>query len=479
MNKYIKYIKKIQTEGITVDTINAIINDHQREHRHMKHLYRRYVADKKDGPKIFNRSPINYGTGSSKNVFRLDDKVNNMLNNSFDSDIVDTKIGYMFGHPITYRADMASDGWKQEIQNFLLRSNSEDQDAECGKFAAICGYGARIVYIDPDGNPNIEDLEPWHVVLIGKDITHPDYSLYYYRLDDADKGDHLYAEFYDNSDVYSFNDESGAFQLVGQQAHLFDYNPLFGVPNNREQKGDAEKVLSLIDAYDRTLSDASNEIEQYRLAYLVLKGASLDEDDIRNLKETGVFELLDDSEDIKYLNKEVNDDLIEHHLDRLEQNILRFAKSVNFSDQEFAGNQSGVAMHFKLLGLENKCITMERKFTSALRYQFKVLCSAWAKKGLCKPEDYLNVSFTFTRNLPADIAAEATTTAQLQGRVSERTRLSQLSFVPDVDKEMEEMQKEKDEYAANLPALTIQPNQPDDRQGGQQTQNGPQNNQAG
>jgi SPP1 family phage portal protein len=453
MNPFIKYIKRIQENGITVETVQEIISDHKADHKRMKRLYHRYIADQKDGPKIFNRSPIDYGAGPSKNVFRLDDKVNNMLNNSFDSEIVDTKVGYMFGHPITYRADNAKDTWKQEIQDFLLRSNSADQDAECGKYAAICGYAARLAYIDTEGKPNIEDIEPWHVVFIGKDITHPDYSLYYYRLDDADKGSHLYVEFYDETDVYYFDDESDGLQLKDQKEHLFDYNPLFGVPNNQEQKGDAEKVLSLIDAYDRTLSDASNEIEQYRLAYLVLKGADLDEEDIAKLKKTGIFELYDENQDIKYLNKEVNDDLIEHHLNRLEQNILRYAKSVNFGDEEFAGNQSGVAMRFKLLALENKCINMERKFTSALRYQFKVLCSAWAKKGLCALDDYLGVTFTFTRNLPADVASEATTSAQLQGRVSERTRLSQLSFVPDVDKELEEMQKEKDEYAANLPPV--------------------------
>lgn len=43
-------------------------------------------------------------------------------------------------------------------------------------------------------------------------------------------------------------------------------------------KGDAEKGLSLIDAYDRTLSDVSNEIEQCGLAYLILKGLGADED---------------------------------------------------------------------------------------------------------------------------------------------------------------------------------------------------------
>lgn len=166
---------------------------------------------------------------------------------------------------------------------------------------------------------------------------------------------------------------------------MFDYCPLYGLPNNEELKGDAEKVLSLINAYDRTLSDASNEIEQYRLAYLILKGMGADEETLQMLKKTGVFNLYDEKEDVKYLTKDINDTMIENHLNRLEENILRFAKSVNFSDEQFAGNISGVAMKFKLMALENKCITMERKMTAALRYQFKVLCSAWAKRGLTGP----------------------------------------------------------------------------------------------
>ncbi|HBC30997.1 MAG TPA: phage portal protein, partial [Clostridiales bacterium] len=53
---------------------------------------------------------------------------------------------------------------------------------------------------------------------------------------------------------------------------------------------------------------------------------------------------------------------------------------------------------YKLTPLENKCIILERKMTAALRQQFKILCTAWAKKGINL--DYLNVFFSFKRNLP-------------------------------------------------------------------------------
>ncbi|MFT8362917.1 MAG: phage portal protein [Sporolactobacillus sp.] len=456
---FLKYIPQIKEQGVTVELIESLISDHSKKHKRMKHLYRRYKAARIGGVPIFDRLPADYKINGMKGVARLDNKVNNKLNNSFDSDIVDTKVGYMYGHPISYSASDGSDAWKEEIQNFLLRGNAEDQDAECGKMATICGYGARLAYIDPDGKPSIECIDPWHAIFIGNDMTQPEYALYYYDLDG-----YAYREFYDGTNVYFFANISGQlapYDPDGNGAvrtHMFQYVPMIGIPNNKELMGDAERVLSLIDAYDRTLSDANNEIEQYRLAYLVLKGIGMDDEALAKVKENGMFELLGDDEDIKYLNKDVNDELIEHHLDRLEQNILRFAKSVNFGDEEFAGNQSGVSLKFKILALENKCTTAERKFTSALRYQFKVLCSAWAVKGLCSPDDYLKVKFQFTRNLPPDILSDAQATAQLQGRVSEITRLSLLPFVTDPEAEMEEMQKEKDEYAANLQPIDI--NQP-------------------
>lgn len=454
-----RFKRLIDMNGITEELIPEIITANKKDHDRMFRLYQRYKAEI-DGPEIFSRSALSYDSfDKNDKIQRLDDKVNNQLNNAFDADIVDTKIGYMFGHPISYKMDEESeeqepkeDSEKKEIkkkskhqlilEEFLLRNNVEDNDPEYGKLAAICGIGARLAYIDRDGYERIKNIDPWEVSFIGDDIHEPDYSLRHYKYDGV-----TYAEFYDETNIYYFAQESSGYELEDIQQHMFDYNPLFGLANNKELKADAEKVMSLIDAYDRTFSDASNEIEQYRLAYLVLKGLGMDEETLKKLKESGVFELYEETDDVKYLTKDINDALIEHHLDRLEENILRFAKSVNFTDEAFGGNITGVAMRFKLLALENKCITMERKFVASLRYQFKVIFSAWEKRHRFKKEDYLKLWFAFKRNLPANLLDEAQTTAQLKGNVSERTRLSLLSFVDDVDFEMEEMQKEQDEYS--------------------------------
>ncbi|MDR4436063.1 phage portal protein [Bacillus tequilensis] len=449
-------IDKIRASGITPELIAEIIEAHKSDHDRMKNLYDRYKAEVQGVP-ILTREAIEYEDFETGHVKRIDHKVNNKLNNSFDSDIVDTKVGYLFGHPITYEFDDkreagTTSAGKQMIDDFNTLNNIADEDSEWGKMATICGYGARLAYIDRNGNERVKNIEPWEAVFLSDGNIHePEYALRYYETYNGQQK----AEFYDSKTIYYFSTkDSSTFNLDNKQPHMFDGCPLFGLANNKELKGDAEKVLSLIDAYDRTLSDASNEIEQYRLAYLILKGLGADEDTLQQLKKTGILELYDEKDDVSYLTKDINDAIIENHLNRLEENILRFAKSVNFSDESFGGNVTGVAMKFKLMALENKCITMERKMTAALRYQYKLIFSAWATKNKAKAEDYLKVWFGFKRNLPANVLEEAQTTSQLKGLISEETRLSLLSFVDDVQYELHKMKEEEEEYRNSMPPLT-------------------------
>ncbi len=454
MRKYLQVIK--ENNGLVTPTLlSEIIQQHAEDHARMKNLYERYKASK-DGVPILTRKLIEYDVKDSELLKRVDDKVNNMLNNAFEADIVDTKVGYLLGHPITYEYDTGEQKKtehpvKKEMDTFIIRNHSEDEDAELGKMATICGYGARLAYVDKDGNERIKNIDPWETILIGDDIHQPEYSIRYYK----DHEGNSQAEFYNDSMIYFYSAKDGQYAEVEVRPHMFDFNPLFGLANNKELQGDFEKVVMLIDAYNRTISDASNEIEQYRLAYLVLRGMAADDDvDLRHKK---IIELLGENDDVSYLTKDINDGLIEHHLDRLEKNILRFAKSVDFTDEQFGGNVTGVAMKYKLMALENKCITAERKMTAALRYQFKVLCSAWAKKSICKNDDYLNIWFSFKRNLPVNLLEEAQTQLSLKGLISEKTRLSLFSQVDDPQFELDEMKKEQDEiteiYNKNLPPI--------------------------
>ena len=432
-----------QLDGkVTSDIIKDLIADHAPKRAKMLALYNRYKTD--DLP-ILNRE------------FEDPNKINRKLNNSFDSEIVDTKVGYFIGNPISYQVDDVQQGSEKvsaTLSEFNLRNSIDDLDSETVKMATICGYAARLLYIDRNGQERAMNVNPWEVILVyDRSINEPQFALRYYDVTvktGKEEVTRTRVEWYDDTTItYYLENEKGEYVLdvsepVNPQPHLFDLVPVVIFPNNEEQQGDAEKVLNLIDGYDRTLSDVNSEIEQFRLAYMAFYGYDPDEETLARAKQTGAFGLDEKGEGvgIEFITKTMNDTAIENHLNRLEGNIMRFGKSVNMTDESFAGNLSGVAIKYKLMALENKCITLERKMTASLRQQFKVLATAWAKKGILM--DYTNIFFDFKRNLPVNLTDEADSTGKLKGNVSERTRLAQLSFVDDVDWELEEMKKDNE-----------------------------------
>ena len=96
--------------------------------------------------------------------------------------------------------------------------------------------------------------------------------------------------------------------------------------------------------------------------------------------------------------------------------------------------------------------------TAALRYQFKVLYSIWKRKNKRTGNDldYLNVSYSWTRNIPVNKLEEAQVLSTLNGQVSNQTRLAQSTLVEDPEQELEQMRKEDDRFNGELPIKGVE-----------------------
>lgn len=164
------YLNLLKNNPITADIVEMMIEEHEQDHKRMKGLYERYKTSI-DGVPILSRKPVDYEDFETDAIKRIDNKVNNTLNNTFDAEIVDTKVGYMFGVPIAYDVGDA-DNLEVPVKDFNLRNNIEDADSEWGKMAAICGYAARLTYIDTEGKEKVKNLNPWEVIILSdSDIT--------------------------------------------------------------------------------------------------------------------------------------------------------------------------------------------------------------------------------------------------------------------------------------------------------------------
>lgn len=431
--KYAEMLDRVN--GIpTLEIIVDIIN----EYGEMKELafdhYERYKMAKESTP-ILQRE---YEGEAAK-------KINNKLANDYFGEIIDTKVGYMFGAPVAFGYDKTAANHKaaaDAIERFRKVNNLDDLNAEFCKLAAITGYDAGLCYIGKDGSERVMRIDPWEAVVISKTgINEPEYGLVYFDTWDGKKR----VEFYNGIVKFVFEGDSIGLdmEVVETKPHGFKYCPLFGIPNNAELQGDGEKVFSLIDAFDRSLSDMNNEIEQYRLAYMLFVGYEPDEDVLKQMIKNGALYIPDaeDGAGISWLVKDLNPAYVDSHLDRLEANITRFAKHVNFTDAAFGADITGPAMRYKLFALETKSKYFERKHEAAMLYMFKVIGSAWETKGV--PFDYALLDAVYSRNIPVNLLDAAQTATTMMAITSKRTALATMPNIDDVDEELDRIAEEK------------------------------------
>ena len=331
-------------------------------------------------------------------------------------------------------------------------------DLETTKLASIYGYAGRLFYIDEEGNERVMPIHGYETIILSKtDISEPKYAIRYYKTYDINDVQTWVVEFYDNTNVYTYSGLLSQLTEVSVKPHMFDYCPLQGVANNKELMGDAEKVISLIDDYDKVMSDNSNEVEAFVHAYLIFEGLRIDDETIKEGQKNGsfVFPATGTQQGKAYfLTKNINDTFTEHHLQRIENNIYRFSKTPNLEDTTF-GTASGEALKFKLHGLETKCGMFEAMMMNAGQHMFKTLASAWAKKRI--PFDPLQATMSFTRNFPLNSLSNAQTAQALiaAGVPEEIAWDIAIPEIDDIDYVKEIKKKNQEEIGELYPSLAM------------------------
>ena len=442
------FIDEIEQNGITPELLSKIIERHRPNSRYNEALFNRYNT--MDGAVPIFKRKVRYEDEAKP--------INNKVNNDFFSEIVDFKTGYFAGEPISYGYSSteeaeevtggieAVDAATKALTDFVTRNNMYGVDMETTKYASIYGYAGRLFYIDPEGAERVMPVHGFETIILSNtDIAEPQYAIRYYKTYDINNVETWIVEFYDNTNIHTYKGFLSQLALDSVMPHMFDYCPLQGIANNKEMLGDAEKVLAAIDDYDKVLSDNSNEVEAFVHAYLIFEGLKIDEKTIREGQANGSFNFpATGTQQGKayFLTKNINDAFTEHHLQRLEDNIYRFSRTPNLSDETF-GSASGVSLKFKLHGLETKCGMFEAKMLDAAQYMFRVLASAWGKKAIAF--DPLQVTLEFKRNFPLDRLNEAqAAAAEIGAGLPKRYVFGKMAGVDDVDYLMELIAEEQE-----------------------------------
>ena len=365
-------------------------------------------------------------------------KPDNRIAVNFAKYIVDTMNGFFIGIPIKIACD---DKAIAHYVEFLDQYNDQDDNnAELSKICSIYGKGYEMYYVDQEGKIGITYLTPMDAFMIYDDSV-LERPLYFVRLY-IDTDNVLHGSVSDDEKVRYFV-QKGKIVWEQERVHGFSGVPATEYRENAERMGIFEPVLTMIDAYNKAVSEKANDVDYFADAYLKILGTLLDEDEIKHIRDDRIINFDGDTEKliVEFLQKPNGDETQENFIDRLEKLIFQISMVANISDENF-GTSSGIALKYKLQAMSNLAKTKERKFTSGMNRRYKLIFSN-PVSGM-KEDDWVKLKFKFTPNFPANILEESQIAGNLSGITSQKTQLKVLSIVDSVDEEIQQIEKEEE-----------------------------------
>lgn len=373
--------------------------------------------------------------GKAKESYKPDNRI--VVN--FPKYIVDTMNGFFLGNPVKTVAD--DDKVAEYIEYLDQYNDQDDNNAELSKICSIFGKGYEMYFTDEEAELCITYLNPIEAFMIFDDsiIERPLYFVRRY----TDR---------DNNEWGSIANEYGVryFKVTGGvqwrdedwEPHYFPGVPATEYVENAERQGIFEPVLSLVNAYNKAISEKANDVDYFADAYLKILGVGMDDDDVKHIRDNRIINFEGESAEklvVEFLNKPESDITQENLLTRTERLIFHISMVANISDENF-GAATGIALKYKLQAMSNLEKTKERKFTSGMNRRYKLLFGHPSSKA---PADaWMQLHYRFTPNIPANLLEEAQIAAQMEGITSHKTQLKVLSVVDDIEGELDKIEEE-------------------------------------
>lgn len=365
----------------------------------------------------------------------------NRIVSNYCYNIVQNYQGYITGIDVSYLSQTNIDA----IQDILNYNDVRTEDNELLRNALIFGKSFEINYVDEDAKQRFKVLDSRECIPVYSNDLNNDllYVIRYYVADTINNSqDEYYIEVYGNEFIrkYKSSNAFATLSLLEEKPNIYKQVPITVFNLNSDEESIFDKVMTLQDAYNKLLSSEVDDFESFCDAYLVLKGCMADADDLVAMKQNRVL-MMDTDAEASYLTKSVSDTQIENMLKNINDTIHKISNSPDFTDETLM-SQSGVAIKYKLIGFENVASNIVANMTKALQKRIELICAVLSlTDGETKWRD---IHIVFTRNLPQNITDTAQAINQLRGIVSDKTLISLLPFIKDIDAEVKQIQEEKE-----------------------------------
>jgi SPP1 family phage portal protein len=420
------------------------------------------------------------------NAAYFSNKANNHINHGFHRRQVLEKVAYLLKSPlaISHEDDMV-----EEAQDDGTVKQIQRKDGIAKQFSDTLGQDFDDIMVDWGTGASNKGLEWVHVfpyknefdymVIDSREII-PIYEtskqkelvelIRYYTVTVNEAGvetDRYRVEWWfpDRVDFYE-EDRSNNILKVDSKPHFTVSNtatnemgnlswgrvPYIPLKNNSNQLPDLNVIKSMIDSYDRNVSEFDNNLQDLKEALHVFRGTSDTPEEAKDhLDRFNVVVFPDNEGGVDKLTIDLPSVARMEHLKNLEENAYALGMAINPKTDRFGNDPSGVMLKWMYLPLDLKAGMLERKFQQAL-YDLMWFANKFRE---IKGEETADVSlftFTFNKSMIANEKEQIELSIQSKGTVSDDTILEHHPWVDDVEVEKERLEVQK----ANEPTFDLE-----------------------
>lgn len=379
----------------------------------------------------------------------------NNIHSNLSKMIVTNACGYFMGKPVTYSFNNKQ--LEPLARDLFYRCDEQAENQTLAKNASKFGVAYELMALNEFKEIYIQSLSPLNTFFVVDDSINKNkicaITFWTRKLDNSKEVTRGYV--YTREEIYSFEIQPNNFLISSGVNPFKPIIPVFEYENNDEDSGDYEFVTDLLSAYSKLISSCFDDVDSIANSILALVNAKLSNDENKELKKSRIVQLIGENADIKYVNKVLDTQYVENLRKALRDDIFSITNIPDLTDEKFAGNQSGVALSYKLIGFENLRLIKKNYFEKGLFQRLTCLLNYKNLTNTPKQIAEGDIDITFYTNLPSNIDKDAQI-ANLynQGVLSLETALKLMESVEDSDEEIKKIQSEKPSID-NLNGLNI------------------------
>lgn len=402
--------------------------------------------------------------GEDGNLIEVENLPNNKIVDNQYAKMVDQKVNYLLGKPLTVKAEDEDYSKKlNEVFNkaFYRKLKNISEDSLNG------GIGWLYPYYNDQGELSFKRFKPYEILPFWKDAEHTQleaavrpYEVEVYEGRNLKTIEKVEIYTLDGIRRYKYknnaliadpeNPKSDYMQLLDEDGKAKGYNweriPLIAFKYNNKETPLIIRVKALQDGINNMLSDFENNMqEDARNTILVLKnydGTNLGEFR-RNLATYGVVKVrtIDGADGaVETLKVEVNADNYKAILELLKKALIENARGYDAKDDRLAGNPNQMNIQSMYSDIDLDANGMETEFQAALEELMWFVNTYLSNTG--KTQSEADIEFIFNRDVLINESEAIANCSSSSGVISDETIIANHPWVTDADEELKRKKAE-------------------------------------